>query len=118
MNEKEMFMQTWEREYQTTLKTLKAFPAERLDLKPHERSRSAKDLLWTIVSEEKVNIAAVNFSNNADHTTSTFLTLETKNLAQLGRLLSKIEGVKGVISAVRIGDGALPKPGASPDGQN
>ena len=59
MNEKEMFVQSWEREFQTTLKTLKAFPAERLDLKPHDLSRSAKELLWIFVSEEKVIVDGV-----------------------------------------------------------
>jgi uncharacterized damage-inducible protein DinB len=54
MNEKEMFLQAWEREFQTTLKVLKGYPKEKLDLKPAERSRTAKDLLWTFVVEEKV----------------------------------------------------------------
>jgi uncharacterized damage-inducible protein DinB len=54
MNEKEMYLQTWEREFQTTLKILKAYPQEKLDLRPAEKSRSAKDLLWTFVMEEKV----------------------------------------------------------------
>lgn len=54
MNEKATYLQTWEREFQTTLRVLKAFPAEKLDLKPAEKSRSAKDLLWTFVSEEKI----------------------------------------------------------------
>jgi uncharacterized damage-inducible protein DinB len=54
MSEKEMFLQTWEREFQTTLKVLKAYPSNKLDLKPHERSRSAKDLAWTFVAEEGV----------------------------------------------------------------
>lgn len=54
MTEKDMFIQTWEREFQTTLKVMKAYPKDRLDLKPSEKSRSAKDLLWTLVSEEHV----------------------------------------------------------------
>jgi len=62
-----------------------------------------------VVAEEKVNIAAVSFTNNNDQTTATTLTLETQSLAQLGRLLAKIEGIKGVISATRIGNGLSPK---------
>jgi hypothetical protein len=54
MSQKEMFIQTWEREFQTTVKVLKAYPSDKLDLKPHERSRSAKDLAWTFVGEESV----------------------------------------------------------------
>ncbi len=54
MTEKERFLQVWEQEFQTTLKVLKAYPANRLDLKPAEKSRSAKELLWTFALEEKV----------------------------------------------------------------
>ena len=42
--EKDMFLQTFQRECQTTLKVLKAYPANKADLKPHEKSRTAKDL--------------------------------------------------------------------------
>jgi hypothetical protein len=35
MNEKQMFLKTWEREFQITLKVLKAYPANKLDFKPH-----------------------------------------------------------------------------------
>jgi uncharacterized damage-inducible protein DinB len=52
MNEKEMFLKTWEREFQTTMKLLKAYPADKPDFKPHYRSRSAKELAWTFVMEE------------------------------------------------------------------
>jgi GTP pyrophosphokinase len=60
----------------------------------------------TLVAGEKINIAAVRFVNHDDHTTSTFLTLEVKGLAQLSRLSSKIEGVSGVINVTRVGDEA------------
>jgi len=60
--------------------------------------------ITTVVAEEKVNIAAVSFTNNDDHTTSTFLTLEVKGLAQLSRLLVRVEGIRGVISVIRVGD--------------
>jgi len=53
MTGKETFLNTWEREFQTTLKVLKAYPPAKLDLKPHERSRSARELAWTFVVEEK-----------------------------------------------------------------
>jgi len=66
----------------------------------------------TIVAEEKVNIAAINLSSQDDGTTSIFLTLETRGLAQLSRVLSKIEGVRGVLGVVRVGDEATTK--ASP----
>lgn len=55
-SEKDMFVDMWEREFQTTLKVLNAYPHERHDYKPHEKSSSAKQLAWTFVSEEKVMI--------------------------------------------------------------
>jgi len=54
-----------------------------------------------IVAEEKVNIASVNATNHDDQTTSIFLSLETKGIEQLSRLLSKLEGVRGIISVTR-----------------
>jgi GTP pyrophosphokinase len=71
--------------------------------------------ITTLVAEEKVNITSVNLVNNDDQTISTFLTLEMANLVQLSRLLAKIEGIRGVISAIRLGDGASPKAGSQTD---
>ncbi len=50
--EKDQFIEVWEREFQTTLKLLKHYPADKLSLKPAEKSRSAKDLAWTFAMEE------------------------------------------------------------------
>ncbi len=83
----------------------------RIQVEAWDRVGLVRDIT-TIVAEEKVNIAAVSFINHDDHTTSTFLTLETRGLAQLSRLLAKIEGVRGVISVTRAGDEATMK--ASP----
>jgi uncharacterized damage-inducible protein DinB len=59
MTEKEMFLQTWDREFQTTLKVLKAYPKDKLDWRPHERSRSARELAWVFVGELAVADMAV-----------------------------------------------------------
>jgi uncharacterized damage-inducible protein DinB len=61
-SEKQMFLQSFERESATTLKVLKAFPADRGDYKPHEKSRSAKDLAWTFVMEQGLATGALNGS--------------------------------------------------------
>lgn len=50
-SEKEQFLQTWDREFQTTLKVLRAYPPEKLDLKPAEKSKSARDLLFVFRNE-------------------------------------------------------------------
>ena len=65
--------------------------------------------ITTLVADEKINITAVSLTNNDDRSISTFLTLETANLVQLSRLLVKIEGIRGVTSAIRIGDGVSMK---------
>jgi uncharacterized damage-inducible protein DinB len=59
MTEKEMFIDSWEREFNTTMKVLKAYPAHQESLRPHERSRNAAELAWTIVSEEPVFVNGV-----------------------------------------------------------
>jgi uncharacterized damage-inducible protein DinB len=52
MTEKEMFIKTWDNESTTTAKVLKAYPQDKLNLKPSEKSRTARDLAWTIVTGE------------------------------------------------------------------
>ena len=68
ISEKERFLNFWEREYDTTLKVLKAYPVSEQDWKPHEKSRSAKELAWTFVAEEiggiqKTLLGKPDFSN-------------------------------------------------------
>jgi GTP pyrophosphokinase len=74
-----------------------------VEVKAWDRVGLIRDIT-TVVAEEKVNIAEVNFTNHEDYTTSTFLTLEVKDLAQLSRLLVRIEGVRAVIGVSRVGD--------------
>ena len=59
--------------------------------------------ITSIVAAEKVNISTMNIKKNNDHTTSLLLTLETEGMAQLSRLMGKIEGVRGVLSVTRRG---------------
>lgn len=59
MSEKKAFLDAWEREAATTLKVLRAFPADKTDLKPHASCRSAKDLAWTFVFEGVAGSQAV-----------------------------------------------------------
>ncbi|MBI5473510.1 MAG: DinB family protein, partial [Ignavibacteriae bacterium] len=49
--EQEQFIRNWEREFETTIKVLRAYPADKLDLKPSEKSKSARDLLFVFASE-------------------------------------------------------------------
>ncbi len=60
MSEKEQLLGVWEREFPTTLKVLKAYPSSKADLKPHEKSKSAKELAWNFFVEEKLVEGALN----------------------------------------------------------
>ncbi len=55
----------------------------------------------TLVSNESVNISSVRTDSHADSSTSLFLTLETRGVSQLSRLLSKLEGIAGVMNVTR-----------------
>ena len=59
----------------------------------------------TVVAEEGVNIASVSSVHRDDHTVAEYFTLQTKDLAQLSRLMAKIDGIRGVISVFRVGNG-------------
>jgi len=67
----------------------------------------------TMVAEEKVNISGMNLINHEDHTISLYFVVETRGLAQLSRLLTKIEGIRGVMSVSRVGDESTTKTGSS-----
>jgi GTP pyrophosphokinase len=66
--------------------------------------------ITTLIAEEKVNIAAVSSTHHDDHTVAEFFTLQTKDLAQLSRLMAKIDGARGVTRVSRVGDEATIKP--------
>lgn len=51
MDEKSTYMKSWEREHAVTLNVLRHFPADKQDLKPAEKCKSAKDLAFVFVSE-------------------------------------------------------------------
>jgi GTP pyrophosphokinase len=55
----------------------------------------------TVIAEVKVNISSMSTTYH-NEITSTFATLEIANMTQLTQLLSKIQGVRGIISATRI----------------
>ena len=59
MKDSEQLLKTWSREYPITVKVLKAFPEDKLDFKPHDRSRSAKELAWTLALEEKMTLDGI-----------------------------------------------------------
>jgi uncharacterized damage-inducible protein DinB len=48
---KETFLKNLDRELETTLRVLRAFPPDQADLKPHPRANSARDVAWIFVLE-------------------------------------------------------------------
>ena len=56
---KEHFLERLLHEHATSVRVLKAFPANKLDFKPHERSMAARDLMWLFVSEQMMSMKAL-----------------------------------------------------------
>ncbi len=52
MTEKDIFLGAHGREFQTTRNLLNAYPSAKLDFKPHEKSRSAKELAFVLANQE------------------------------------------------------------------
>ncbi|HVR43354.1 MAG TPA: DinB family protein [Thermoanaerobaculia bacterium] len=48
---KEAFLRTSDREHKTTMRVLRAYPPDKLDMRPSERSNTARGLAWTFVLE-------------------------------------------------------------------
>ena len=48
---KEQFLNAFKMESATTLKVLKAYPKDKMDLKPSPKSKNARDLAWTFAME-------------------------------------------------------------------
>jgi hypothetical protein len=57
---KEQFLKVYGDEFKTTLKIMKAYPADKPQFKPAERSNTALVLMWTFVIEQTVVDAALN----------------------------------------------------------
>jgi hypothetical protein len=56
---KEQFADVYAKEHATTLKVLRAFPADQTSFKPHERSLSALELAWRFAMENNLALAAL-----------------------------------------------------------
>jgi len=54
VDEKELFLKFWEREGPATRKVISRIPQDKSDYKPEPRSRTALEIAWLIVMEEKV----------------------------------------------------------------
>lgn len=57
---RETFLDTFSREHATTMKVLRAFPADKGEFRAHPQSQSARELAWTFVMEQHLITLAVN----------------------------------------------------------
>jgi len=83
----------------------------KVQIKAWDRVGLARDVT-TVVAEEKVNISQLGVAPANDHTVFLNLSLMTHGLTQLSRLLSRIEKIKGIISATRIREEVSSRSGA------
>ena len=56
---KRQFLESYKREHATTMKVLKAFPADQQDFKPHPTSNTALQLAWTFAVEQMIGSEAL-----------------------------------------------------------
>ncbi|KTB47692.1 (p)ppGpp synthetase [Dehalogenimonas alkenigignens] len=87
------------------------FYPTRLQVLAWDRVGLVRDIS-TLIADEKVNISNMTVAESPDRVTSITLDIETKGLTQLARLISKMEGVKGVTSINRLGDDSKSRPSA------
>jgi len=56
---KQQFLDAFRKEAATTLKVLRAYPAEQAEFRPHPTSNSARELAWTFVLEQLITEAVL-----------------------------------------------------------
>ena len=50
-NPKQQFLDAYDREHATTMRLLRAYPKDKLDLRPHPKTKTARELAWVFVLE-------------------------------------------------------------------
>ena len=58
---KQQFLDAYEKEHLTTVRVLNAYPRDKIDLQPHEKCKTARDLAWIFVLER--GLGAMVFNN-------------------------------------------------------
>ena len=56
----ERFLGVYEQEHAITMKVLRAYPPDRLDLRPHPRAKTAQELAWVFVLERGLGTMLMN----------------------------------------------------------
>ena len=58
--EAKRFLDAYEREHAITMKVLRSYPVDQLDLRPHPRCRTARELAWVFVQERGLGAKLMN----------------------------------------------------------
>jgi hypothetical protein len=67
---KQQFLDVLSREHERTMRVLRAFPAERGDLRPHPRAPTARDLAWVMRMGESLMVKALTTGFDWAHPTA------------------------------------------------
>ena len=57
---RQQFLDSYEREHETTMRLLRAYPPEESELRPHPKLKSARELAFIFVGEAQLGIAGLN----------------------------------------------------------
>ena len=57
---KQRFLETYEREHDTTMRVLRAYPADKADFRPNERCKTARELAWVFAVEPRLGTMFMN----------------------------------------------------------
>lgn len=123
MSAQEIFRKVWDSEFRTTVNVFRSFLPEHLDLKPHERSRTVRDLAWQCVIDERVMGAVLEKTGhdlrnappgqpppeNMDEIVSAYSRAHEAGARDLGSLTEDEFG-RTVTSILKFGEWKAPKP--------
>jgi uncharacterized damage-inducible protein DinB len=56
---KQRFLEVYEKEHATTMRVLRAYPADQAEFKPNERCKSARELAWIFAIEPRLGTMVV-----------------------------------------------------------
>ena len=56
---KQQFLETYEKEHETTMRVLRAYPADQAEYRPNERCKTARELAWIFAMESKLGAGVV-----------------------------------------------------------
>ena len=96
MSERESFLKRWEQEQEKFERVLEAVPAGRLDYRPHEKSRSAGELVTLLAREQEMVVGLldtgrVQFEQPKEEPLEAMKTLWRENTARVRERLHKLD---------------------------